>query len=308
MPLKKTATIELPKHAPGGGFDHAAYHSATGLMYVAHTSNDSLDWIDCRVDRYIDSIPGLRGIAGALVSDARNLVFTSNRGEDSIGIFAPGKRSSLIKVEVGVRPNGLAFDPERMTLLAANVGRPGEPASHTLSIVDAKRGLKTFEIPVPGRTRWTVFDPLSDSFFVNIGDPALILSVRAADPSRIDSMIVIPAKGPHGLDIDIKNRRLYCACDSAELFTIELDSKSIVNRQSLSGVPDVTFYNPKREHLYVATGDPGLIDVFDTRSMAKIQSVQTGRGAHTIGLDFDRSKIYAFLPETHSALVFEDSP
>jgi len=34
--------------------------------------------------RYIESVPGLTAVAGALVSEARRLVFTSNRGENTI--------------------------------------------------------------------------------------------------------------------------------------------------------------------------------------------------------------------------------
>jgi DNA-binding beta-propeller fold protein YncE len=90
---------------------------------VAHTANNAVDLIDSRGDEYLRSIPGLSGVAGVLVSNERNLVFTSNRGEETIGIFHQGRESNLEKVKVGGRPNGLAFDPSRGILLAANVPR-----------------------------------------------------------------------------------------------------------------------------------------------------------------------------------------
>ena len=49
-------------------------------------------------------------VAGALVSDESHLVFTSNRGENTIGVFAPGPDPKVTKIAVGVRPNGLAYD------------------------------------------------------------------------------------------------------------------------------------------------------------------------------------------------------
>jgi DNA-binding beta-propeller fold protein YncE len=306
VPLNKIATIELTSHIPGGGFDHAAYHAATGNMYVAHTSNDSLDKIDCRTDRYLESLSGLKGIAGALVSDTRNLVFTSNRGEDSISIFTPGLESEAVKVGVGVRPNGLSFDPERGLLLVANVGRPEDRSTFSLTLVDVVQKKKIAEIATPGRTRWTVFDPIAELFYVNVGDPAEILILRPDNLTRIEETISIPSRGPHGLDLDMRGRRLFCACDSGELITIDLNSRTVLSRAPLSGVPDVTFFNSARDRLYVAVGNPGVIDVFDTKTMTRIQSVLTGEGAHTIGVDFDRNKIYAFLPESHSALVFQD--
>src|SRR5215469_12085060 len=108
MALEHSGNIELPPHAKPGGFDHAAVHLKTSRLYVAHTANDALDVIDCADDRYSHSIKSLTGVAGALVSDEENLVFTSNRGENTVGIFAPNDEAGLVKVDVGIRPNGLA--------------------------------------------------------------------------------------------------------------------------------------------------------------------------------------------------------
>ena len=83
MSLELFEYIELPGNLKPGGFDHAAVHCASGRLYVAHTANDALDVIDCVHDRYLRSIPNLTGVAGALVSDEQDLVFTSNRGENT---------------------------------------------------------------------------------------------------------------------------------------------------------------------------------------------------------------------------------
>src|SRR5947207_7590059 len=97
MALRLMSHIELPAHRSNGGFDHADIHSPTDRIYVAHTSNDSIDVIDCARDRYIESIPGLMGVAGALVSETRWLVFTSNRGGNTVSAFAPGAERNAFK-------------------------------------------------------------------------------------------------------------------------------------------------------------------------------------------------------------------
>ena len=124
MTLRPLGHIELPAHRSTGGFDHSDVHSSTNRIYVAHTANDSIDVIDCAKDRYLESIPGLSAVAGALVSEARDLVFTTNRGENTVSIFAPGDECSAFKIGVGVKPNGVAFDPKRGLLMVANVGDP----------------------------------------------------------------------------------------------------------------------------------------------------------------------------------------
>jgi len=175
MPLQHLGFIDLPPHAGAGGFDHAAVHEPTGRVYVAHTANDAVDVIDVEAQRWVGSIGGLKAVAGALVVDP-GLVITSNRGENSVGIIQI-ERDHVEKVAVGVRPNGLAYDPGRHRLLAAHVGDPAVPGSCTVSIVDVRSRKRVADLPVAGRTRWTVYDPVADAFHVNIAAPAQIVVV-----------------------------------------------------------------------------------------------------------------------------------
>ena len=137
----------------------------------------------------------------------------------------------LSKIAVGIRPNGLSFDPKRGLLLAANVGNPDIPNSHTLSIVDVERREMIHSIPVQDRTRWTIFDSASSCFYVNIADPFLIVVVDSDDPTRVKRSMEIPAKGPHGLDFDPVTNRLFCACDAGKLFALDAPQEKSVSKQ-----------------------------------------------------------------------------
>ncbi len=307
MSLVLTGHVDLPPHRGPGGFDHAAIHRSSGRVFVAHTANDALDVIDDRSGRFLDSIPGLAGVAGALVSDDDDLVFTSNRGEDTVGIFPPDRPGEIVKIPVGVRPNGLAYDSAHRLLLAANVGDPSTPGSCTLSMVDVTGRKRIADVPVPGRTRWAVFDPATGRFYVNIGAPAAIVVIDPAVPSRVERTIDVPVAGPHGLDMDGPAGRLFCACDGAELVALDAPSGWVVGRLPISGAPDVIFHHTARRRLYVAVGDPGVIDVIDTDALARLESVPTERGAKTTALSVEQSRLYVFLPETHRAAVFVDS-
>jgi len=303
MGLRLVGDVELPAHLGEGGFDHAAIHHRRNRLYVAHTANDAVDVIDTRADRYVRSITGLKGVAGALVDEVQDLVFTSNRGENTVGIFSPRSEDTVEKVPAGLRPNGLAYDSDRGILLCANVGDPNSP-SVTLIDVRAPRTLVT--IPMPGRTRWAIFDPERRLFFVNIADPPVIVVVDPESDGSIERRIDVPAGGPHGLEIDPSGHRLLCACDEGKLVSIDSGSGEIRGVLDLSGSPDVVFLSESLAHLYVAIGDPGLIDVIDIDTWRTIEVVSTGRGAHTIAHDHDSNRVYAFLPETHRATVFQD--
>jgi len=307
MRLRLLGHIELPPHQSNGGFDHADIHSPTDRLYVAHTCNDSVDVINCAHDRYLESIAGLTAVAGALVSEACGLVFTSNRGEDTVSIFSPCAEQNAFKIAVGMKPNGLAFDSARGILIAANVGDPIIPDSHSVSVVDVRRRERIAEIKVPGRTRWAIYDAAKQMFFVNIASPARIIGIEATDPTRILETYEIPTNGPHGLDLDPAKGRLLCACDAGVLVAVDAATGRALGNVPLSGSPDVIFLHPEYERLYVAIGDPGVIDVINIRTMRREEVVPTEPGAHTLALDRKRSKVYAFLPRTHRAAVFLDS-
>jgi Uncharacterized conserved protein len=245
-------------------------------------------------------------VAGVLVSEARGLVFTSNRGENTVSVFEPHAERDAFKISVGVKPNGLAFDPARGTLIAANIGDASIPYSHSVSVVDLARRERIAEVKVPGRTRWAIYDAAREMFFVNIASPARIVAIDARDPTKISKEYEVPAAGPHGLELDPATGRLLCACDAGVLFAIDAASGRVLADVPLSGAPDVIFLHPQSGHLYVAIGDPGLIDVIDIGTMRGEEVVPTEAGAHTLALDRKRNKVYAFLPQSHRAAVFVD--
>jgi DNA-binding beta-propeller fold protein YncE len=306
MILEEIGEVQLPAHERAGGFDHAAVHARRQRLYVAHTANDALDVIDCALNTYHGSISGLEGVAGALVCEQQDLVFTSNRGENTVSIFPADREEALVKVKVGLRPNGLAYDPGRRLLLAANVGDPARPGSFSVSLVDVTTQAMIADIPVPGRTRWTVFDAGRGWFYVNIADPAQVVVIDDANPGVVARTFAIPAAGPHGLDLDAASGRLYCACDGKMLVVLDSRSGALLAQAELAGVPDVIFLNQARRHLYVAIGEPGLIEVFETDQMRRVETIRTESGAHTLGFDPSRHTVYAFLPNTRRAVIYVD--
>ena len=303
--LRLAGYVDLPEHRGKGGFDHAAVHAASGLVYVAHTTNDCIDVFDPLARKYLHSIAGLPGVAGALVSDEGQLILSSNRGADTIGVFAPGANPTVRILGVGRRPNGLAYDHRRQLVLVANLGDPAVAGSHTLSMVGLGADAVRHEIAIPGTTRWTIFDAGAELFFVNISQPAEIVVIDPRQPDRIARRIAVPQAGPHGLDFDAATGRLFCACDAAVLVTLDARSGKVLDERALSGVPDVVFFNRQRRHLYVAIGNPGVLDVFDTETMEKLATVETEPGAHTTALAPNGAWLCAFLPRSHRAAIYE---
>ena len=119
MPLQLTGHIELPANKGSGGFDHAAVHAATGHVYVAHTANDAVDVFDD--SKYLFSIPGLKAVAGALVCDEANLIFSSNRGENTVAL-----NGSVVGRGCIVEPGSLLTEGKVFPDRSRIAGRPAK--------------------------------------------------------------------------------------------------------------------------------------------------------------------------------------
>jgi len=303
VPLTRTGFVPVP---PGRepGFDHAdTYRDGGGSrLYVAHTGADRVDVIDCRAGALLRALPGHPGVAGVLIDQDADLLFTSDRAAARVSVYRCSDETLLFRAEAGAHPNGLAFDPARRRLFSFNLGEPvGEDC--TASVIDLGSRQVIATIPLPGRPRWAGYDAATDQVYVNIRDPAQILVISAGSLSA-GVTFAVPADGPHGLWVD--GERLYCAADGNALVVLHRDTGSVLASLPLPGAPDVIMGDPGLGHLYVAIGDPGVITVADTAALEIIQTVPTGPGAHTLGIDPDAPAVYAFLPHSGGAAVYRD--
>lgn len=300
MSLSQIGFVPIPPGATPG-FDHADVYRAGRRMYVAHTGADRVDVLDCRGHTFLRSLPDLPGVAGVLIDEEEDLLFTSDRGVARVSVFQCSDEQLRGRVEVGPHPNGLAYDRRRRRLYTFNLGEPlGEGC--TASVVDLDSMRLLGELALPGRPRWAVYDEERDLIYANIREPAEIVIIDCAR-SEIERALPVPAAGPHGLWLD--RGRLFCAADGGALVVLDRDSGELLTSLPLLGVPDVVMHDPDLARLYVAIGEPGVVCSFDSDRLEPLETVATEQGAHTLGWDPDSRCLYVFCPG-RGALVFEE--
>ncbi len=301
MTLARAAFIPLP---PGArtGFDHADVYRTGRRMYVAHTGADRIDVLDTAARGYLRSLPDLPGVAGVLIDEEHDLLFSSDRGCGRVSVFRCSDEWSLGQATVGPHPNGLAYDRRRRRLYSFNLGEPpGERC--TASIVDVDSMGLVAELPLPGRPRWAVYDTERDVVYANIQKPAQIIVINC-EHALIERVLHVPSAGPHGLWLD--SGRLFCAADGGALLVLDRDSGELCASLPLPGVPDVVMHDPERHRLYVAIGEPGLVCSFDSERLEHVETVETEQGAHTTGWDPVGRCLYFFCPTSCGAAVYEE--
>ena len=151
MTLVRVGFIPIPA-GEEPGFDHADVYRAGRRMYVAHTGGNRVDVLDCENLTYLRALPALPGVAGVLIDEMHDLVFTSDRGAARVSVFRCSDEELLGRVGVGSHPNGLAYDPDRRWLYSFNLGDP-PGVGCTSSVVDLETMEVVATVPLAGRPR-----------------------------------------------------------------------------------------------------------------------------------------------------------
>jgi DNA-binding beta-propeller fold protein YncE len=301
MSLERVGFIEVP---PGSkpGFDHADVYRPGRRMYVAHTGADRVEVLDCDRHEFLRSLRDLPGVAGVLIDEGHDLLFTSDREAARVSVFRCSDEQLLGQVQVGSHPNGVAYDRRRRRLYAFNLGEPlGENCS--TSVVDLDALAVIGELPLPGRPRWALYEEERDRVYANMRDPAEVV-VLDCEQLELERALAVPAAGPHGLWLD--RGRLFCAADEGVLVVLDRDSGQVRASLPLPGVPDVVMHDPDLARLYVAIGDPGVVCSFDSERLEPLETVATEKGAHTLGWDPEDRCLYVFCPGSGGAMVLEE--
>jgi DNA-binding beta-propeller fold protein YncE len=296
--LTPAGFVDLPPHRRSG-FDHGDVHLASGRIFVAHTAEGTVEVIDGEPLAHVGTVPDCPEGSGVLCAQDEGLVFAAARGGGRVLILEAGSLFVAGEITTGPRPNGLAWNGRSGTLLVADV-EDFRARLHRTS------GDLVGEVELPGRPRWCVYDSAANRFLVNIRDPACVAVVAGEPPDIVDRWSVT-SSGPHGLDLDVAGGRAFVACDGGAVCVMDVKTGRVRDRVPISGQPDAIWYNPLRRVLYVAIGNPGVVDVIDTAAMRRCQQVVTEEGAHTTALDLRRERLAVFLPRTCRAAIYQEA-
>ena len=279
-------------------FDHGDVHLASGRIFVAHTAAGTVEVIDGEAMVHAGTIPGCQEASGVLCAQAEGLVFAAARGAGKVLVIDAGSLEVVRELATGPRPNGLAWRGRDGTLLVADV------RDFRARLLVAASGELAGDVELPGRPRWCVYDRAAGRFLVNVRDPACV-AVLFGEPLALVDRWPVSCAGPHGLDLDLAGGRAFVASDGGAVSVLDLSNGAEVASVPIAGQPDAIWYNAARDLLYVAIGEPGLVEVIDTAAMRSRERIVTEPGAHTTAFDAARQRLVVFLPGTCRAAIYE---
>src|SRR2546423_545057 len=125
--------LEVAKHEGAHSYD---------APNAEYTHRDGLCSFEVLLEEYELDDPALQllAVAGVLVDEEHDLLFSSDRGAGRVSIFRCSDEQLHGQVEVGPHPNGLAYDRARRRLNSFNLGEPlGEHWTASVVELDSMR-------------------------------------------------------------------------------------------------------------------------------------------------------------------------
>ncbi|HEX7686180.1 MAG TPA: YncE family protein [Burkholderiaceae bacterium] len=287
------ASIPLPDPVR---WDYVSVDAPAHRLYVAHRARvDVVDIITGKPVLQLSPTPGVHGAAAA--ADVGR-VFTSNGGEDAVGVFDIASGREVGKVKVGHGPDAIVYEPVTHRVLAFN-----GHSSDVTAIDAASLRVLAASIPSPGRPEFAVVDGHGRVYF-NIEDKneLAVLDARTLKVERHYSLA--PCDSPSGLAID-PGGRLYSVCENGMLVVSDPTQGKVIGQAAIGHGPDgVAWMDGKA---WSANGQDGTISVVSETAPGHFESVatlQTARGARTIAADPSLHRLFTptadFKPQTAS--------
>ena len=290
-PYAKVAEVQV---GGIGRFDLMGIDSAGHRLYLSHgTEAVVIDTSTNKVVGRIENTPGIHGIA---VAPELGLAFTTNGGENKLGIVDVKTLQTKSKVDTGANPDALLYESTMKQVWTFN------HTGKSVTIVDAVQGTVVATTALSGQAELGAADATLGKVFVNLEDTNSIAAIDMMTHAVLATYPVEPATGPTGLAIDTASHHLFVGGGEGNALVM-LDAR---NGKVLASIPickgtDSTAFDAGTNTVFVACGDGHIMAITEKGDTLTVtQTIDTARGARTMIIDPVTHRLYTaaaeFLP------------
>jgi DNA-binding beta-propeller fold protein YncE len=272
-----------------GAWDYVTIDPQTHQLYVPRTTHTMV--IDGESGKTIADIPGQKNAHGVALAPAAGRGFISDGGGDgAIVIFDLKTNSVLGSLAAMPDADGIIFDPTSGYVLVVS-GR-GKALMSFKPDIDPKNGKIDDPIALRGEPEFLAADA-AGKVYINLMNTHEVAVVDFKARKVVANWPVAPGGLPVGMTIDAKNGRLFIGCRGPQKLIVmsTQDGKVLADLPIGMGVDAVkldngqAFASTAGSQLFVAgETSPGKFEI--------VQTVKTGDGARTMGLDPTTHRIY----------------
>lgn len=296
--LTLVKTIALPSVA--GRFDHFAYDVDGGRLFVAATGNHSVEVINVKTGKSLESIRDLGKPHGlAWVADEGKL-FVADGSQAMLKVFSGSPLKEVASLALSDDADDMTYDA-RTKLLYVGHGGSNATTPGRIAVVNTLNNSLVENLPVTAHPEALEIDPTGKRVFANIADSGEIVVIDTETHSIKSSWKLSRAKDnvPAAYDADDHALLVGCRKPARSVSVDPATGTEVSDLPSAAGADDL-FYEASRHRAYLITGS-GTVDVYQVapdKSLKALDSVQTREGAKTGLLVPSLRTLFVALPAT----------
>ena len=283
-------------------FDLMAVDDARRRLLAAHSQESTLTVIDLATDKLEREVP---------VGQSSGVAIDPQDGKYFVGTtqgVAVIDRNTLRKTGFISTPgpaDAVVFDPQNDCLYV------GHDDDGELWVIDPRQEKITGRIAIPGAPELMAIDPQLHRLYLNIKPSNEVVAIDPGVGKIIAHWSTLPTGSPHGLALDLPDRRLFVAGHSRTVSVFALPMGNSVEGIDIGpGQVDQIAFDARARRLYCPSSGRLVTVAVAAASDTVLGSVAIPRGTHSVAVDprthwvwiayadKDHSYVQAFVPVT----------
>src|SRR6184192_4061578 len=287
--LKKITAFDLPG-TPGKRFDYLTIDEDDHYLILAHLAAGQTYVIDLGTNKVVAVITSTPGVEGVEYIPELKKFYTSNAGDNTIGVVDLKQMKVIKKLKTEAKPDGSAYAAPFHKLYVSDERGKAE------AVVDVTKDGIIKTLHFDSETGMPQYDPVARKVYVNLQDQNIFAVIDPATDEVVGRYSVGKCEGNHGMALDPEHRRAFLACEGNELMAVfGLEKHQPITFLPLAKGPDVVKFDPGLKRVYVACSS-GAISVFqeeDADHFRKLEDFPVQKKVHSLAVDKDTHRVYA---------------
>src|ERR1700720_242128 len=286
--LEEVAKFDLP--GPGGKrFDYLTIDADHHYLISAHLAADQTYVVDLGTNKVVATITDTPGAEGVEYVPELKKFYTSNAGDNTIGIVDLKRMKVVKKLPTEKKPDGSTYASPFHKLYVSDERGKAE------AIVDVTKDAIIKTLHFDSETGMPQYDPVARKVYVNLQDQNIFAIIDPATDEVVGRYPVGRCKGNHGMTLDPEHHRAFLSCEENNLMTVfDLDKNAPIAFLPMADGPDVIKFDSALGRIYAACYS-GAISVFhqdDPYHYTKIEDFKVPHAVHTLAVDLQTHRVY----------------
>ena len=291
-------------HVGGEGrWDYLTVDPEHKLLFVPRTTHTMV--LDAHTGKTVADIPGQKRNHGVAIAASAGRGFITDGADASVTVFDLKTYAVLGKVKAAEDADGVIYDPASGKVLVV-CGDAGVliPISPDL---DVKTGKADAAVELGGKPEFLAADGRGRAY-INLVDKDQVAVVDTKAMKVVNKWPTAPGGSPVGMSMDVARHRLFIGCRRPQkLVVMDADDGKVIAALPIGAGVDATRFDGDA---FASCGDGTLTVARETApgKFEVVQTVQTPRGARTMGIDPTTHTLYLPTAEFEPASAGQRRP